>query len=651
VSGVSDGSVNHAIPAPSADSAPGVSGLQDLSRRIRRLARVLKELESAASSLQLPGLDGREWYDLLQRKLLPQLESGAFLIVAVVGGTNIGKSVVFNHIAGFRASASSPLASGTKHPVCLVPQGFAASHDLRSLFPSFELHPWSSGDEALRDEAAHCLFWRSHEQVPENLILLDTPDVDSDAPVNWLRADAVRQSADVLVAVLTQQKYNDAAVKQFFRKAAVEDKAALIVFNQVELPDDEDYWPLWLGTFCRETGLNPEFVYLAPNNRKAAEAIALEFEEREWPLPAEVSATRSTGRVSLSRVLSELRFAEIKLRTLRGSLQFVVADATGAPSYLTEIRVRSRQYRDAATLFQHRSVVSQSDWPAPPNSLLVNAMWDWWRQHREAWTAGIHGFYARLGSAVRQGVLAVRTRLGHVPVDPIAEYRSREWEAIVRVLERLYEQLQVISTLENDLLKERLHRLLSGNSLEGLLSRLRQEHDQVDFEKLVQDLVAKEMEWLREERAPLFELLRKVDGVTAVFRPVLTIGFMIGGGLGADHLLVDAASQSLTHMAVEASTAAATTVAGEAAVDATSGLVGQAKASLLRLHEKFQQRREAWLLDVIRRYFVGEVLNELEAGSLVVDSPAFRAVESELAELLAGCELSPDGSPAGSPAT
>ena len=48
-----------------------------------------------------------------------------------------------------------------------------------------------------------------------NLVILDTPDVDSDAPVNWQRADAVRQAADVLVAVLTQQKYNDAAVKQF----------------------------------------------------------------------------------------------------------------------------------------------------------------------------------------------------------------------------------------------------------------------------------------------------------------------------------------------------------------------------------------------------------------------------------------------------
>ena len=43
------------------------------------------------------------------------------LVAAVVGGTNIGKSAVFNQLAGDNASAVSPLAAGTKHPVCLGP--------------------------------------------------------------------------------------------------------------------------------------------------------------------------------------------------------------------------------------------------------------------------------------------------------------------------------------------------------------------------------------------------------------------------------------------------------------------------------------------------------------------------------------------------
>lgn len=609
--------------------------LFELGRLVQKLAGSLATLERAASALQLAPLSGREWFDLLQRKLLPQLQDGAYLIVAVVGGTNIGKSVIFNHIAGFKASASSPLASGTKHPVCLVPERFVESHDLKTLFPSFELRPWAGGDEALQDITENCLFWRSHERVPENLVILDTPDVDSDAPINWQRADAVRQAADVLVAVLTQQKYNDAAVKQFFRKAANEDKAAIIVFNQVELPDDEEYWPVWLKTFCGETGLQPEYVYLAPNNRKAAEAIALEFEERDWQGTTDgmPSSPVQSRRGLLSEVLSQLRFAEIKLRTLRGSLLFVLSDDGGAPRYLEQIQSQSRQFRDSAGIFLRRSMVQNADWPSPPNSLIIEEMWSWWRTHREAWTAGIHGFYGRIGGAVRTGYQAIRKRMGQAPADPIAEYRKEEWAAIVRVLQQLYEQLHIITTLNNPLLTERLNQLLSGTSCEALLATLQQEHDRFDFESLVHDLVSHEMEWLRTERQPLFDLLRKVDGATAVFRPVFTIGFALSGGVGAEHFLVNAATHTLTHMAVDASAVAATTVAGEAAVDAATGLLGQAKASLLRLQGKFTQKRETWLLDQLKQHLLGGLLAELEAGATVADSPAFHEVAGLLRDL------------------
>lgn len=632
-----------ATPKPLQDSraADSSGALHELGGLVQQLGQSLTRLEQAAQPLQLPALDGREWYDLLQRKLLPQLQDDAYLVVAVVGGTNIGKSVVFNHIAGFRASASSPLASGTKHPVCLVPHGFAEHHDLAAIFPSFELRPWSSGDEALLEIPSHCLFWRSHECVPNNLVILDTPDVDSDAPINWQRADAVRQSADVLVAVLTQQKYNDAAVKQFFRKAAAEDKAAIIVFNQVELPDDEEYWPIWLTTFCTETGLHPEYVYLAPNNRKAAEAIALQFDERPWPIdsarsqPADITPVRG----SLAEVLSRLRFAEIKLRTLSGSLQFVLNPDHGAPAYLDQIRGRSRQFREAAGLFLRRSMIQRADWPVPPNAMLIDEMWGWWRQHREAWTAGIHGFYARVGGAVRSGVRAVRTRMGYVAPDPVAEYREQEWNAIVRVLQNLYEQLQIITTLDNPLLTERLSSLLGGTTRETVLTQLQRDHERFDFAALIQELVQTEMEWLRTERQPLFELLRKVDGASAVFRPVITIGFALGGGVGAEHLLIHAATQTLTHVAVDASAAAATTMAGEVAAAAATGMVGQAKASLLRLHEKFKQRREAWLLDQLRLHLLGGLLADLEGGATVAESTAFHEVGNLLRRLVSRLEV------------
>jgi hypothetical protein len=226
------------------------------AQAVKHLHELLGQLEQLAASLQLDPLEKQEWFQLLEQKLLPQLADDAFLVAAVVGGTNIGKSVLFNHLAGSRASATSPLASGTKHVTCLTPSGFEDSHDLSSIFPGFELRQWSDSEQALQESEADWLFWRSSDLLPPNLLVLDTPDIDSDARVNWERADKIRRTADVLIAVLTQQKYNDAAVKEFFRRAAAEDKFVLVVFNQVHLPDDESYWPLWMKTFCDETGVS-----------------------------------------------------------------------------------------------------------------------------------------------------------------------------------------------------------------------------------------------------------------------------------------------------------------------------------------------------------------------------------------------------------
>ena len=78
------------------------------SETVGRLHAAVNVLEQATDLLRLPPLAGREWYELLRQKLLPQLRDDTFLVAAVVGGTNIGKSVIFNHLAGCRASATSP---------------------------------------------------------------------------------------------------------------------------------------------------------------------------------------------------------------------------------------------------------------------------------------------------------------------------------------------------------------------------------------------------------------------------------------------------------------------------------------------------------------------------------------------------------------
>ena len=292
---------------------------------------------------------GREWFDLLQRKLLPQLEGPPLLIVAIVGGTNIGKSVVFNHLAGETASAATPLAAGTKHPVCLVPPGCADPQLVGRLFEHFQLHAWQSADDPLGDAAADRIYWRVGRRVPPRLVLVDAPDVDSDVTVNWQRARAIRQTADVLIALLTQQKYNDAAVKQFFRAAVEADKPIIVIFNFCDLEADRDYWPQWLARFRGETGADPELVYVVPYDRAAAEALAAAFYRlgprhpcSRRPTPLRPSPT------DLRNELAALHFDAIKIRTFRGACGRVLDPAEGLPAYLGEIRAAAGQFAAAA---------------------------------------------------------------------------------------------------------------------------------------------------------------------------------------------------------------------------------------------------------------------------------------------------------------
>ena len=283
------------------------------SERIRQFEAALAELERAAKAVGVEPADGQGWCDLLRVKLLPQLNTPPLLIVGVVGGTNIGKSVVFNHLAGEVASAVSPLAAGTKHPVCLVPPGMDDLNTLEKLFESFELKAWQSAEDALVECDENRLFWRTGQNVPQKLLLIDAPDIDSDAVVNWERAKAIRQSADVLIAVLTQQKYNDAAVKRFFREAVRADKPVIVVFNQCDLEADRPYWPEWLATFRAHTGADPDLVYVIPQDRAAAEGLGLPF----FDVGTDGHGAPENG-ANLRDELAALHFDAVKIRTFQG---------------------------------------------------------------------------------------------------------------------------------------------------------------------------------------------------------------------------------------------------------------------------------------------------------------------------------------------
>jgi len=618
-------------------SQPNNQPLADLAIATQQLVDSVTALNSAAEVLQPPSLDSCEWYELLRQKLLPQLGADAWLVAAVVGGTNIGKSVIFNHLAGCRASSTSPLASGTKHPVCLVPQGFTERQDLESIFPDFELQEWSDADHALRETADHELFWRTAPELPPTLLVLDTPDIDSDARVNWVRADAIRRSADVLIAVLTQQKYNDAAVKEFFRKAASEDKAILVVFNQCLLPDDEAYWPVWLDTFCAETGVKPEAVYLAPADRAAAEELRLPFFERSWPVVPDNPPEVSGESCNLRDDLASLKFREIRVRTLRGSVRELLDQNHGVPGWMKSLRNSSADLQATSARLSSDAVLKIRDWPVPSAQSFVGEIRIWWKSRQQGWARRINHVYDTVGTGILWPLKAARNAIQGEPIEPLVQYREREWSAILTTIEELFDKLQWMAESGNDMIRPRIESVLQGASRTELIELLRKRHLQVDFEAELKDVLKTEIERFSNDSPEIFAFYRQLHNVTAAVRPMTSVVlFSLGFGPAGETVapfVADAAANAVVHVVADVAGGATAAVAGEAAVGAAGQGAGMLQAWFHQLNGRFTERRVDWLTGLIRSEMLGTLPEDLQRAAAISESPQWASVAESLLQI------------------
>lgn len=608
---------------------------QASSAVVNELAAAVHTLDERAGLLKLDDLKSLEWHETLRQKLLPQLGEKSFLIAAVVGGTNIGKSVIFNHLAGFSASEVCPLASGTKHATCLVPPGFTEEFELSRIFAEFVLEPWSDASKAVQESEQHFLFWKTSDQTPENLLILDTPDVDSDAPVNWDRADMIRRASDVLIAVLTQQKYNDAAVKKFFRKAAAEDKAMLVVFNQCDLPDDEEYWPLWLEKFCSETDIVPEFVYLAPRDKQAAQENRLPFYQRDWPVR---SQQVNNAPHSLMDDLSRLHFADIKLRSLRGSLRSLLDDEQGIPAWLTDIRRRSGVYQSATAHLGEEQLAGSDHWPPAPNQLVVDLIREWWREQREGWARSVHDFYNAIGQGVMWPYRKIRDGISGTQEPPLDVYRRKEWSAILETVKRIYDRLEFMSDTDNRVLSERLKLLLGGKSRSDLFRLLENAHTACDLERELRETVSVEMKKFQEESPNSYQFFKRIDQLAAAVRPATSVAlFMVGFGPAGDiasQAMAHSALGSVVHVAGDVVGGTAAAAVGETAISSSaSSLSANLEARFRALHAAFVAKRVTWLLEQLQEHLWGTFLEDLQTGAGMCGSEEFQAVEELVVRL------------------
>lgn len=589
---------------------------------VRRLNHELVQLERQLKSLGIAPAEAA-WRAQLERKLLPQVDLPEIIVVAVAGGTNIGKSAVFNTLAGCEASKVSPLASGTKHPVCLVPPNWDDRELLGRLFESFDVLPRSAPEDPLRASPQNLLFFLRQESLPSRLMLLDTPDVDSDAEVNWERAWAILHSADVLLAVLTQQKYNDAAVRRFFKQAVDADKPLIVLFNQVDLNADRDAWPLWLDQFRKTTGAAPDAVYVIPFDREASQSASLQFHAVD---PAD--GRGPLALVDLRRELVQRRFDQIKLRTFRGAWQRLCDHRDGLPAYLNQLRGKANEYADALRVLNAKAA-PRIAWPLP-SKVFLQESWNWWEESRSLWARTIHGGYRLVFGTVWKGVKKVGGVFKRGRGKDSAEsaeakgddYQRREWATVSEAVNILFEQLEQIVATGNALIRPLLERLLAGKSRIELLERLKTAHSALptvddDFRQFLRG----ELESLRREYPKIFYALRTADNLLATARPAITVTLFWTG--------IHVAGEVAAQFATEAAITGGVTVAGEAAVaGAGEGIRAAAARTVRHLEQRYADNRRKWLTDLLRQELLGDLLDYLERGAKLPAAPAIAAIES-----------------------
>ncbi|MDR0869564.1 MAG: GTPase domain-containing protein [Planctomycetaceae bacterium] len=583
---------------------------QQLIQSVFELDRLLNRLRETVEPFGVPPPEQQQWYALLKDKLVPQLLNKQYLIVALAGGTNTGKSLLFNHIAGESVSAVDYRASGTKHPVCA---GSLAAELAPPYFESFKLIPWENADQPLKEDTANFLYWKEVPTVPDNLLLLDTPDIDSDREVNWERAKAIRNAADVIIAVLTEQKYNDAAVRQFFREASAADKPVIVLFNMFDLKNDAEQLPQWLSQFCNETHTNPFAVFVAPFDKEKAAQRTLPFYEYK---------RGQFDEVNLVQLMSALHFDAVKSQTLLGALNVINNPDSGLPSYLKTIGQTAERFGDALqTLEKNEDAVVE--WPALPATVLTEELRTWWNSERPNWSQKINGVYHTVSKTltvpIRKLSAYVAANVFGAKISAAAEatldnFQTLEQRAVIDLAGSVIQRLEKLAATDNPVLKREIDEWVGGEQRSNIIERslailnsLEPVSD--DFRSVLRQHLT---DWSAENPKSAL-MLRYLDNAATVCRPVITLTLAGGGVVFGSHIIGPMVTDALLPAAV-----------GEAALGfGTEGISGSAAKFFRSIQEEFVRRRSKQFFDAFREQLWQTVIEKLCAGAALTDNETF----------------------------
>jgi len=162
-------------------------------------------------------------------------QSIPYLWLVFVGGTGTGKSTLFNAFCGMPLSKTGVERPKTCGPIvfahrdCLIEKGFPFSTIQIDRQPSEGFRP-----EVASGQPGHILILEHDQKEWANLVVVDTPDLDSVEVVNRKIAQDLYLLSDVAIFVTSQEKYADEIPFQLLQRINQEKKPYFFIFNKAQ---------------------------------------------------------------------------------------------------------------------------------------------------------------------------------------------------------------------------------------------------------------------------------------------------------------------------------------------------------------------------------------------------------------------------------
>ncbi|MBW2598303.1 MAG: hypothetical protein JRC55_06840 [Deltaproteobacteria bacterium] len=183
---------------------------QNITHALKILRRCIPDVQDTLGLGR--SKDVNAWSKIVDGKLLTRLSPDFPIMATICGGGSSGKSSLFNSLVGERISPVGGSAGLNRRVLASVHREiFNRPNILSDLFEPFGCLPDPLKDTQDLTVSGNPLYVLS-DAVPQNLVLMDTPDFDTGAKGTYINRDITLkalESSDILIYVFTNSNYNN----------------------------------------------------------------------------------------------------------------------------------------------------------------------------------------------------------------------------------------------------------------------------------------------------------------------------------------------------------------------------------------------------------------------------------------------------------